>query len=259
MPSYNSEHIIQYLTGELPQAEREGFEAEVARDPRLAAETDRYREMLKVLRERLPDDAVADGLEATLVGMREKYFGESDRGIVELPGKKRSVIIPVRTVQLVCGVAAIVIVVVSGIWLVGGGRPTLEQLGQTEMVTSVQRGEQSDTVMELAAERFNAGRFEQALPLLNEAVKADSSNQLARFYLGVTLWQLKRLAAARADLEAVYAGGSALQFEAAFYLALTYAQEKDTPSAIHWLSRIPDDAPITPKAKKLKQLLEAAR
>jgi hypothetical protein len=67
------------------------------------------------------------------------------------------------------------------------------------------------------------------------------------------------LAEARADLEKVYAGGSALQYEAAFYLALGYAQQKDTTSAVDWLKRIPDEAPVAAKAGQLAKLLQPAR
>ncbi len=259
MPVYDSEHIIQYLTNELPPAEREAFDAELARDPELASETARCLEMLGVLEERLPADAGSDALKETFAGMRRKYFTDSDRPVFQLPGAKRRVMIPRSTIRLISGVAAALILVVAGFWFFRGDRATFDELGRTEMVTSLERGDHSDSVMEGAAESFNAGRFRQALPLLDEAVKTDSSSQLARFYRGVTQWHLKNLPAGRADLEAVYGSGSTLQYEAAFYLALSYAQEKNTPSAILWLNRIPDDAPVAPKAKKLRQLLKPAR
>ena len=257
---YESHNIIHYLTNELSPADREAFEAELDRDPGLAAETARYREMLGVLEDRLPEDKPGNALKSTLDGMREKYFGTASRGrVVDFPAAKRPVMIQRSTVRIISGIAAILVLVVAGLWVLRDNQSTLDKLGQTEMVTSLQRGGPSDTVLETAAERFNAGRFGEALPLLDMAVTADSSSQLARFYRGVTLWQLKRLPASRADLEAVYTGGSALQSEAAFYLALTYAQDKNTPTALFWLNRIPDDSPVASKANKLRHILKPAQ
>ena len=62
--------------------------------------------------------------------------------------------------------------------------------------------------------------------------------------------------AARKDLEKVYKGGSLLQYEAAFYMALSYAGQKNTPAAKEWLLKIPDGAPVSEKAKELADKLK---
>jgi tetratricopeptide (TPR) repeat protein len=192
----------------------------------------------------------ADALKATLGEMRSRYFGEATGG----SGAK------VRPmVRYVAGIAAAVVLVVAGFWLFRGNGRSLQELGRTEMVTSVERGGQSDSVLQQAAERFNAGDFERALPLLDQVVKADSGSQLARFYRGVTFWQLGRLGEARVDLQHIYNSGSVLEYEAAFYEALSYAKENDNSTALDWLSRIPDDAPVAAKARDLRQLLQPAR
>jgi hypothetical protein len=250
MATYDTSHIIQYVDDELSADERRAFEAELERDPALAAETARYRELRSVLAERLREDPGADALKATLGDMRGRYFG----GASGVGGAK------VRPMlRYVIGIAASVVLIVAGWWLFGGNGPSLQELGRTEMVTSVERGGQSDSIVQKAAERFNAGQFELALPLLDQAVKADSGSQLAQFYRGVTLWQLGRLAQARVDLQKVYSSGSLLQYEAAFYLALSYAKEKNPAAALDWLSRIPDDAPIVAKARELRKMLQPAR
>jgi hypothetical protein len=76
------------------------------------------------------------------------------------------------------------------------------------------------------------------------------------FYRGVAEWHMGRLIASRADLERVFAGGSALQYEAAFYLALTYASQKDKTAALNWLARIPAGTPVSAKAKTLTNKLQ---
>jgi hypothetical protein len=64
-------------------------------------------------------------------------------------------------------------------------------------------------------------------------------------------WHTGAVDAARKDLERVYNGGSLLQYEAAFYIALSYAGQKNNSTAKEWLNKIPEDAPISGKAKEL--------
>src|SRR5579863_5194712 len=250
MPTFDKSHIIQYVENELPADERQAFEAELQHNPTLAAETARYRELRGELEQRLQPDAGAEALKATLRLIGGKYFGQAS---ARPAGKVRPML------RYVMAVAAGVVLILAGFWFFRGNGPTLDELGRTEMITSLERGNHSDSVLQAAAMQFNAGQFDRALPLLDQALSVDSASQLARFYRGVTLWHRRRLPEARADLGKVYDSGSALQYAAAFYLALSYAQEKDTTSAVKWLRRIPDEAPVTAKAGQLAKLLQPAR
>ncbi|HLZ88836.1 MAG TPA: tetratricopeptide repeat protein, partial [Puia sp.] len=130
------------------------------------------------------------------------------------------------------------------------------RLGDTQMVGLTERGGNTDTLMQEAAGYFNHREFAKALPLLDQAVKADSTNQLALFYRGVASWHTGAIRAARSDLEKVYNGESLLRYEAAFYLALSYADEKNNDAAREWLRRIPAGAPVSARAKELETSLK---
>jgi tetratricopeptide (TPR) repeat protein len=107
-------------------------------------------------------------------------------------------------------------------------------------------------LLQQASVYFNREQFDKALPLLDRAVKEDSSSQLALFYRGVATWHTGAAVAALKDLEQVYKSGSLLQYEAAFYMALIYAGEKDKAAALDWLKKIPEDAPVAEKAAALR-------
>jgi tetratricopeptide (TPR) repeat protein len=250
MPTFDKSYIIQYVENELPADEMQAFEAELQRNPMLAAETARCRELLNELEQRLQPDAGVEALKATLRVTSGRYFGQA-------PARSTAKVRPMA--RYVMGIAAGLVLILAGLWFFRANRPTLDELGRTEMITSLERGNRSDSVLQEAAGQFNAGQFDRALPLLDQALRVDSASQLARFYRGVTLWHRQRLPEARADLQIVYAGGSALQYEAAFYLALSYAQEKDSASAVEWLRRIPDEAPVATKADQLAKFLQPAR
>jgi hypothetical protein len=60
---------------------------------------------------------------------------------------------------------------------------------------------------------------------------------------------------ARRDLGSVYRGGSLFTYEAAFYMALSYAQQKNNVAAKEWLDKIPAGAPGADKAAGLRRKL----
>jgi tetratricopeptide (TPR) repeat protein len=123
------------------------------------------------------------------------------------------------------------------------------------MVGVTERGEGNDSLMEQAASYFNDGKFDKALPLLDQAFGKDSSNQTALFYRGVARLHADAVDQARQDLRRVYEGGSLFRYEAAFYIALSYAKG-DKAVARSWLEKIPAGAPGADKAAELRKKLD---
>jgi len=245
MPTYDKEFIIRYVDGELDAAERRDFEVQLEQDPSLAGEVALYRELKATLSERLNPDDTAIALRERLSALNKEYF-KTNTGARRIP-----------MVRWAAGMAAAVLLIVATLLLWPSDNKTLYQrLGDTQMVGLTERGDQTDTLMQEAAGYFNRKEFAKALPLLDRAVGADSANQLALFYRGVAGLHIASIAAARADLGEVYNAGSLLRYEAAFYLALSYAEEKNNDAAREWLKRIPGDAPVSTRAKELETSLK---
>ncbi|TDW97433.1 anti-sigma factor [Dinghuibacter silviterrae] len=241
MATYDREYIIRYVDGELPEEESRWFETDLRQDPALQAEVALYRELKESLRQRLAPDASASGLRATLTSLRPQYF--------------RSRIVPFT--RWVAGVAAAAVIGIVSVLLWPSSRQdTIDRLSRTEMIGTAERGNNTDTLLQKAAVYFNRQDFSHALPVLDQAVRADTSNQLALFYRGVAAWKTGGTAAARADWQKVYAGESLMRYDAAFYMALSYAAENDRPAALQWLSRIPEGSSLSAKAKELNAKLE---
>jgi len=248
MSTYTNEDIIRYVEGELSLEEKQKMEADLRSDAALAESVALYRQLKETLEQRLPDEGAA-ALRRTLGDMRGRYF--SDRaGATGMKVVKMKTRFP-RYIAGMAAAAAILFAVVM-LW----PSDYMDKYGKTQMVGVTERGEGNDTLMERASEYFNAGAFDKALPLLDQAYKADTSNQTALFYRGVARLHIGTMDEARRDLQRVFDGGSLFRYEAAFYMALSYAQKGDKATALLWINRIPAGAPGYDKAAGLRKKLE---
>lgn len=194
-------------------------------------------EVLKTLQQRLPEDKTAEALRHTLQQLNKEHFAT-----------KRGKIISFKRIYVVVAAAAAIIITATLWWPEGD---YMDQFGKMRMISMAERGDTYDSIMQQATVYFNQEDFAKALPLLEQAVAADTTSQMALFYLGVARLHTGAQDSARKNLKKVYSGESVFRYEAAFYLALSYAGQKDKIKAIEWLQKIPAGTPVSEKAGKL--------
>ena len=245
MPTYDKEYIVRYVDDELDADQRQQFEARLQVGPALAAEVALLRELKAALTERLAPDEGAAALHTRLSALNAEYF------------KKEAPVRRIPITRWATGIAAAAVLVVATLLLwPSDNKDVYRRLEDTRMVGITERGGATDTIMQAAAGYFNRKEFAKALPLLDQAVKADSANELALFYRGVAEWHTGAVAPARNDWEKLAKGESLLRYDAAFYLALSYAEEKNIPAARQWLQQIPAGTPVSARAKELETSLK---
>jgi tetratricopeptide (TPR) repeat protein len=270
MATYSNEDIVRYVEDEMSSDEKQKMEEDLRADPSLVERVALCRQLKATLEQRLPGGSEEEALRRTLNGMRGKHFGggisggggigtgAGGAGSDEQPGGGGRVVKMKVRVEVfrkyVVGLAAAAAILFAVVML--WPSDYLNTYGKTQMVGTTERGEGNDSLMEQAATYFNDKKFDKALPLLEEAYKKDTTNQTALFYKGVSLLHTNGIERARQDLEKVYAGGSLFQYEAAFYIALSYAQKGDKTTARSWLEKIPAGAPGADKAAGLRRKLE---
>jgi tetratricopeptide (TPR) repeat protein len=198
-------------------------------------------EVIRTLQQRLPEDKAAAALHNTLQQLNKEHF--------QAKGK----LISFKKFYTVAAAAAVIILVTLLWW---PDRDYMDEFGETQMIATIERGNSDDTALQQATVYFNRKDFAKALPLLEQAVMADTASQMALFYLGVAELHMEAIERARKNLEKVYAGESVFQHEAAFYLALSYTGQKDKAVAIGWLRKIPAGTPVSEKAGKLLRKLQ---
>ncbi|HEY4205864.1 MAG TPA: hypothetical protein VGM31_03585 [Puia sp.] len=257
MATYTNEDIVRYVEGELSSEEKQKMEDDLRTDAALAESVALYRQLKGTLEQRLPAGEGAAALRRTLGDMRGKYFagagiGAMSPGAGSTAGKVVNIRVRVfrRYVAGLAAAAAILFAVVM-LW----PSDYLNTYGKTQMAGVTERGEGSDTLMEKASVFFNSGAFDKALPLLDQAYRADTANQTALFYRGVARLHAGIVVEARQDLQAVYRGESLFKYEAAFYMALSYLEKGDKEMARSWIEKVPADAPDAEKADALRKKL----
>lgn len=102
-----------------------------------------------------------------------------------------------------------------------------------------------------AARAFNRRHFEAAIPLLDQQLAQQPADTLSMLHKGISLMEVGKITDARTVLEKIANGQSDQQYEAAFYVALTYERQHDRPNAMAWLARIPEGTSSYEKAQQM--------
>ncbi|MBV7531473.1 anti-sigma factor [Chitinophaga sp. sic0106] len=242
MTGYNNEDIIRYVDGDMDAAEAARFEADMQQNPALAAAVRQYREVKATLAQRLPPDPQLHALKASLAQQRATHF------------KATAKVVSIRKYLIGAAAAAAILVAVLVL------RPSTDkdffhQYANT-MEVSAERGNNTDTLLIHAASLYNSKEYTKAVAVLNTYLQVDSSNAQALYYRGLAGINTPTPAQGVADLETTFAGVSIFKYDAAFYLAVHFAQQHNVPVATSWIDKIPEDAAVYLKAQELKKQIK---
>ncbi len=210
--------LHNYFNGLLPPEEARDVEARAASDPAFGEEFTLRKEMEAFPRKEAEREAMVDLLKT--VG--KDYFKDE---IAETPQFK----VVRNNLRRWIALAASITLVAAAIWFFtrSGGMPTYQQYAQHEPLSFTVMGD--NLVSKTDAEtNFEQKDFGKALAALDQVLAAEPDNIKAKFYRGICLIELDRSAEARTVFEPLAAGNSAFKEDAAWYVALSYLQEKNT-------------------------------
>jgi hypothetical protein len=244
MAAYNNEDIIRYESGDMLPEERLQFDAALQDDPALLAALAQYREVTATLAARLPPDQQREALKATLQQQREGHFSHKGK------------VVPIKKYLAAIGAAAAILAGVFLFRFYSHDTNYMQTYGNIEMQVAAERGNNADSLLQSAALYFNEKAYTKVIPLLDTYLKTDSSSQMALYYRGVAATHTGEVQTGLADLKKVYEGESVFKYDAAFYIALYYAQQQNKKEALQWLKIIPADAAAAAKAAALEKELK---
>lgn len=245
MHTYTEEDIARYVNGDLTDGALQQFEQTLQRDKTLQQSVLQYREVLSTLRPVLAPDQQDLALKATMQSLNKVYFDQ--QAVPERPVR-----VYVWWSSVAAAVAIVLIVTLLHPWRKGN---LYEEYASVEMVTSAERGTQTDALLQKAALAFNDDQFAAAQKYLETAYAKDTDNPLIQFYYAVTLVESNQFSTARPLLDEVYKGSSVFKYEAAFYMALSYLKEDDKVNCLTWLQKIPQGTSLYAQAQSLQHQL----
>lgn len=243
MLEINDENIDRYVNHQLTESERIDFENQLESDSDLAERVKLYKEVEEALSRRINMSEGEQVLRKQLGDRRNEYFGE--QAIV------RKMATPVRKIwwrgAVSVAAAAIIILLVWQPWQ----QSLLTRFGQESMTLPTVRGSGESGMLTRAARLFNAKDFQAALPVFDSILLAHPDDAQPRFYRGVAYIHLHDGASARGDLQAIFHGHSVYKYKAAYFTALSFAEDGQKDSSRVWLQKIPIDAGIHADAEAL--------
>ncbi|MEZ4894915.1 MAG: tetratricopeptide repeat protein [Saprospiraceae bacterium] len=236
--------IHNYFNGLLSPQDVVMVEQRVMRDEVFKQEFELQKDMEAYPRRRGKRQEFVESLAAV-----EKEFFQVEQ-IKRTPLKAR-----VNLRRLIMAAAASVVFLLSVIWLFQQrATPTYEHYAQHDPLSLTLRGETSTAISE-AEKAFANENYQKAEIALDQIISTDSSNITARLYKGICQIELNKIEPARATLEPIAEGQSALRSEAIWYIALSYLKEGNYSACEQALSGIHvGDSRSREAAKLMKKL-----
>lgn len=242
MNALDHELIDLYLAGEMDGEALQQFEQRLSSEPSLRKALDTQRELIVSLRR----DLYPDANQAAFLRTLEKHRHD----ITHIPHMKAQ-----RVPGWVIAAASVAAIIAGTLFLSPWQKNLYKEFVSISMNAPVERGANERAELQEAAALFNDSEYAAAIPLLDRALAADSTDAYARFYRGVSLLEINKIKEARIDLKQIYEGNSLFKYDGAFYMALTYLKSDDKVQCRTWLNKIPADAANYQRAQHLLKAL----
>lgn len=240
------EKAEQYLDNSMPDAERTEFELRIAADEELRNYVQLYSSIDKTMRTENTSPGENE-LRQTLQQMGKKYF--AGEGNVKQGSFKK----------LLAIAASVILVISVGIYFFMQSKPDAEKLyaqfAQHDPVNIQLRGSADDSLAQLAAGKFNAKQYYEALPLLQQYLAKQPGDVQMKFSEAICYMELNKNKEAYAVFSELASGSTAYAAAAQWYQALLALREKEFTKCRGILNSIPSSSSFFKKAQELKEKL----
>ncbi|SEN62104.1 hypothetical protein SAMN05216436_11913 [bacterium A37T11] len=255
MTGVNYENIERYLTGKMSSGERANFERDLAQNKELADELYFYQYV---------NQSISKAMKSAI---NEKEYKEELQNISrDINDDKRYHFKPKRrsfyqritdsTLNIITySSATVAVIVLLFLWSPWKKNLVDQYASDMTMMFAIERGSGNESTIQDAVRHFNAHEYQEALSFFDQLLDKQTNDTYLLFYHAISLLHTGEFATARNDLLNVYSSGSIFQYEAAFYIALSYASAGNNYDALRWLENIPSNAYISEKANALKKKL----
>lgn len=201
----NFEKIEAYTEGWMSGPERTEFEAELQTNVGLKQDYEDWLEADDILKRHIGSSKNTPSIQQILEPLTQQYFNAGNKPEAKVVSFKK---------YLVAGLAAAAIFILY-LALPGG----IDNYTMPQMPQAVVRG--AEELSDKGAQLFNAGKYQEAQPLLKARALSAPEDATALFFYAVSLVQTKNYAEALIILQQLSEGTSAYKEDASFFAALS--------------------------------------
>lgn len=242
----NTERIDRYLRGELPEEEKNAFEAELGQNAELATELALQKDLEQFLRKQDRRAALKGQLET----IGKDFFQEA-------PAQETGRIVPLQrrhVLRWATGLAAAIALLLVARFVFF--QPSLyDQYGQHPPLAMIEKSNEVQDQLAAMEAAFNQKNYAQALPLLQAYVREKPEDLQAELYLGICLMETGQYRAARTIFTKISGGESSFVDYGQWYLALSYLKEGNKEESRKILQEVPAESEFAQKAQDLLKRL----
>lgn len=244
-------HIIdKYLAGELSGEELLRFEDELKNDASLAEDLSIFKMLNANMPSLLRRKEGADILKKTLQQQGKLNFNKKETKIISV----------IRNKKYWLAAAVSLAVITTAVLLQQQGNYDETKLyaeyAGNENISLVSRDTAAQEDLANATAYYNDGDYTAAVPFLEKALRADSSNIKYQIILSRCYIESANYAAAKAYLDKISSGESVYKYQATWLQALSSIKQKKKQECIAYLNTIPAQADEYAKAQELLRKLK---
>lgn len=228
---YNEEKIDQYLSNRLSEGERSNFEAEIAANEDLRKEV--------ALQKMLAAGITAGGnrrLKARLQAMHDEATEEDEKSATK--------VVQMRPRRWLAIAASVAIMAMAVWWIMAqpaDNQALFADYYEPYTTNLTTRDMSSDDILAQIETLYNAGKYEEAIPVIETALSQNPANAKLSLAAGVAHLELNNLEKAAFYFKRA-AANELLQEVADWYLALTYLKQDRVEETKQLLEKIKETA-----------------
>ena len=241
--------LDNYFNGLLAPDDARAVEARAASEAGFGEEFALRQEMEAFPRRAAQRQAFTDTLTAVGADFFQEKKSERVKNLPPMTAK-------ISRIRWLAAAASLALVAVAVWFITSTGSPSYRQFAQHDAPSFTVRGAADQAASE-AETAFNAGNYAAALDALDRLLAEQPGDPTALLYKGICLIELDRTAEARAVLEPMASGSSALRSEAVWYVALSFLKDKNTAACSAELLKIAPGEGRYEQAQTLLKKLES--
>jgi tetratricopeptide (TPR) repeat protein len=238
--------IEDYLDNTMDAEGRAAFEAELRADPALSELLTHVREARARLARQWAQEDADRALKNTLQQLGRQHFDKKTETISTAPRLR-------RWWPVLAAAACLAVLIIWLAWPAHIEEKLYADFGQFPEAAFGTRAanDPNEAILASTDAAFNAGKYAEALVLLQRQLSNQSNDRETRFFIALCQLELGQTTAAAAIFQELRATPAAYADESTWYLALTFLKEKKRAECVEVLLQISKDSQYYGRAQKL--------